>query len=1042
MKIPFPSGALNNSNFQSRGFNNLNFSHDKRSVFIPSSNNLLCIQCEGFYSNAISNSAMHASNGNICPKNLKFSHVNIQGGLKHKKELIESLLEKTEPHVLGLSETNQSSADNIDFNDSMYNFVPGFTYTETYTRVGVLIRKGIRFKVREDIMSKLLLPCVWLDIFIKGKTIAVINCYREHRMMGIENNEPTKTGAAQVDRWSHFVHYWERSLTDREETWLLGDINLDLSVGADSDNRDYYRTKMIELVNSRILSKGVVQVIKGETWLSGDGLTASLIDHIYTDSFNYTSVSNTNNFGADHNTVSVIRRGDEKVLRNQYRRARNMSNFRKDDFLFVLNNLDLDPILVEPSPEVQTQMLTAAIEVAADITCPFVNFKVKKNHTKWMNPDLKKLIEARDAWFVRYKTTNNPNDHAMYRQYRNKVNHEIKKAKKLYYATSINNIKDASEVWSKLDELSGRNSTFSEPINIVKDGVLHDEPQDIANIFNLFYQDKVRKIIDNLPSAPEPQVKGPPPGVKFKFHKVRIKEVIKHIYSLSGSKATGHDGISNVLIKAGIPVIAPVLTRIINNAIRTSSFPETWKVGKIAVIYKNKGEKTAPNNYRPITLLCSLSKVLEKVLFKQILSYFQDNGLMDPRQYGFRPGRSVVHAVLDYLNSVLRGKEEASLNKINALLIDLSAAFDIVSHEVLIRKLRAYGFSQSALTLMESYLTDRLVYTEVENHQSPLAPDLYGVPQGSILGPLLYIIYVVSLKDLDRFGKITYADDVTVMIRANDKEELGLSTNEAMKNLISYFAGSGLKLNNDKTELLTHAGGQAEVVVNEAGDVQQSSSSARLLGITIDSNLNFHKHIDLMLKDIEHRLWLFKKVTKVASTKNRLMYFHGLLSSKFLFGIQCYGGTDPTYLEKVRISYDKCVRVVYGRNPKGLSTAEMRTSLRLLSFPDLLKVMDMGTFRQILHTRVPETLHCHLNERYERQSRQAERSLVRVDLIPRTEKFRRTFLFRATAQWNSLPSDLKIWNITKAKFQDNLKRFLLGDFNGPGPPGPSPPPQI
>ena len=136
-------------------------------------------------------------------------------------------------------------------------------------------------------------------------------------------------------------------------------------------------------------------------------------------------------------------------------------------------------------------------------------------------------------------------------------------------------------------------------------------------------------------------------------------------------------------------------------------------------------------------------------MFTQILQYFQKNSLMDPRQYGFCPGRSCVHAVLDYMNVVLSSKEDTTHNKVNTLLVNLSAAFDIVGHEVLLRKLDKYGFTSSALKLTKSYLSNRWVYTELEGKKSLLARDLYGVPQGSILGPLLYLIYVINIKHLD-----------------------------------------------------------------------------------------------------------------------------------------------------------------------------------------------------------------------------------------------------------------------------------------------------
>ena len=325
----------------------------------------------------------------------------------------------------------------------------------------------------------------------------------------------------------------------------------------------------------------------------------------------------------------------------------------------------------------------------------------------------------------------------------------LSKCKKDYYKDQVNNIDDPKHVWNKLDEICGRNTSFSEPISIVDNGKVLEDPKDIAEEFNNFYQKKVRDIIQGLPPGDPPRVAKPPEGTSFKFHKVNIREVRKHIFAVTNSRAAGHDGINNVLLKAGIIVVAPVLTKIINNCIRTAIFPATWKVGRITVLHK-KGSRNLLNNYRPITLLCSLSKIFERVLFKQMLHYFGENQLMDPRQYGFRPGRSCAHAVIDYLTTVLATRGEQSNCRINALLVDLSAAFDIVNHDILLNKLKEYGFKGWALKLIKSYLTGRVVYTEIENRKSRVIPDLYGVPQGSVLGPLLYIVYVICLKDHDQ----------------------------------------------------------------------------------------------------------------------------------------------------------------------------------------------------------------------------------------------------------------------------------------------------
>ena len=768
-----------------------------------------CTETKRFYTcRSITNKQSHITNGNIRNlKNLKFSSLNLRGGLKHKKNEIEVLFDAYNPDILGITEATVKKLDNINFSDTAYNLISGFTYSEAETRSNVFVRKGLRTKTRSDIMKKLQVPCVWLEIRDADELITIINIYREHRIVGVKDNTDSLSGKAQFERFSNFVKFWERAAHESDEVWVLGDLNLDFALMGSTEPHNYYKVKMLRLIDERILSKGFIQLIKGYTWYRDDGSAMSQIDHIYTNSSKYTSVSNFKCSGSDHNMVSVIRKGKIEQVRPQFRTSRNMSNFSRDDFLFILNNLDLDPILTEPSPEKQVQMLTAAIEVAADITCPFVTFSVKKNHTRWMTAELKNLIQCRNAWFSDYSKTKSPDSFKNYKIYRNKVNREIFRAKRDYYKKATDNITDPREVWTKLDELAGRNTGVRESIAVVDNntGNLVESPTEVAEIFNNFYQEKVEKIIKSLPKAGQPPTDKAPDYVQnFKFKTVNVKQVRKLIMSLSSSNATGHDGISNFLVKASCPVICPVLTRVVNNCIRKAEFPETWKVGKITVLHK-KGEKTITNNYRPITLLCSLSKIIEKVMFKQILEYFTVNNLMDPRQYGFRPRRSCAHAVIEYISTVLHSKEELNEKHVNALLIDLSAAFDIVGHKILINKLKDYSFDDSAIKLVSSYLSNRTVYTEIENSCSKLLTVQHGVPQGSVLGPLLYIIYVNNLRLLKNTN-ICYADDLTSVIKASTHLSLQNSTNEAMRIFTEYFSGTGLMMNKNKTELINHSG--------------------------------------------------------------------------------------------------------------------------------------------------------------------------------------------------------------------------------------------
>ena len=252
-------------------------------------------------------------------------------------------------------------------------------------------------------------------------------------------------------------------------------------------------------------------------------------------------------------------------------------------------------------------------------------------------------------------------------------------------------------------------------------------------------------------------------------------------------------------------------------------------------------------------------------------------------------------------------------------------------------------------------------------------------------------------------------------------------TNEAMRNIISYFAGEGLKLSSDKTELLNHNGRDVEVETDDRGNKQKSSKHARLLGIIIDSNLNFQNHIELLVKDVEYRLWLFKKISKTAGLRARLLYAYGILFSKFVYGINCYAGAGVVYMEKVRVAYDRCMRMTYGRNPEGKSTEQMRDELEILSLGNLVKMQDVLVFGKIIHTGRPENLKRYINTNRGRDTRSNSTRSVQITTIPRTEKLRSSFLFRASRTWNSLPETLR--DFSKSQYKEKLKLYFPGRFD-------------
>ena len=242
------------------------------------------------------------------------------------------------------------------------------------------------------------------------------------------------------------------------------------------------------------------------------------------------------------------------------------------------------------------------------------------------------------------------------------------------------------------------------------------------------------------------------------------------------------------------------LAMVINKSFQEGVFPDQMQLAKVIPIHKG-GSKTDVGNYRPISLLNIFSKIYEKLMHNRILKFLEGNNSLYETQYGFRPGRSCEHALLNAQNSILESLNKRQISLL--LLIDFSKAFDMVEHSILLKKLEHYGIRGPALSWIKSYLSNRKQYVSVNGSDSATLSMEYGVPQGSILGPLLFVIYINDIPEVARFAKfILYADDANIIITADTIEEISDKLETLTKNLVDWVNSNGLVLNLKKTKYM------------------------------------------------------------------------------------------------------------------------------------------------------------------------------------------------------------------------------------------------
>ena len=336
------------------------------------------------------------------------------------------------------------------------------------------------------------------------------------------------------------------------------------------------------------------------------------------------------------------------------------------------------------------------------------------------------------------------------------------------------------------------------------------------------------------------------------FQPTTVNDIIHLLCGLSTNKATGIDKISCKIIKIAAPAISDSLTFIFNQAITLSSFPDEWKMARVTPLYKN-GQRNIPGNYRPISVLPAISKIMERILYNQLYNYLTKFELLSNSQFGFRKSHSTATALLDCTNEWYVNLDRKLFNLI--VFIDLKKAFDTVDHNILLEKLEFYGIKGQALSFLKSYLTNRSQKCKINGFVSSERLIRCGVPQGSILGPLLFLLYINDLPEcLDNTRPRLFADDTNLTASGDSMTDVEIAVNSDLENLRNWLMANTLSLNVAKTEFMLI--GSKRMIKNfhpniiiENKQIKQVYE-CKTLGIIIDQHLSCKSNTENICKKI------------------------------------------------------------------------------------------------------------------------------------------------------------------------------------------------
>ena len=351
------------------------------------------------------------------------------------------------------------------------------------------------------------------------------------------------------------------------------------------------------------------------------------------------------------------------------------------------------------------------------------------------------------------------------------------------------------------------------------------------------------------------------------------------------------------------PLINPILTKIVNKSWTSGKFPRSLKIAKVIPIYKAE-DKQIVSNYRPISILPVLSKIFEKIVFKQMLNYLEKFSLLNNNQYGFRPSRSTTQAVLDNLQYIYKNLD--SNHTVLSIFLDFSKAFDCIDHKILLSKLNLYGFRGIANQWFTSYLQNRKQFVSVNGAESNLTSITHGVPQGSILGPILFLLFINDFPDSSIFFKFTlFADDSNLLCKFKNVNTISIY-NDVCQNLNSVYdwlSENKIKVNVDKCKYIIFSYGRKTDLPPlkfGSGTILQTSNY-KFLGITLDQNLNFREHVNTIKSKLSKSVGVLFKLNKFLPPNILKLLYDTLIKPYLTYGIEAWFSAPNFLTDKIFI---------------------------------------------------------------------------------------------------------------------------------------------
>jgi len=793
------------------------------------------------------------------------------------------------------------------------------------------------------------------------------------------------------------------------EIVCIGDFNHDQFKTNSSDWKEFEQT-MSNFRMKQMITKPTRVTINSST----------CIDHVWT---NRPQMYGNNGVVvttfSDHRMIFTGRKGVRPKRESKIIEARSFRKFDESAFVDDLSAVDWSDVCEADTPDQGWDLFLGLFLPVCNKHAPVKKIKVSSQQPRWINEeylDLRRQSQKAREIAERTKSDANGKENwAKSKALRNKVNNLCKQLKADYLDEQINENKcDASGLWKTLKTVLPGKSNHDIQAIATESGLTNDK-QKVADTINEFFSTIGENLAKKFESNHEYQNESLV-DVKncFKFTTICEDQVFKILQSLDSKKATGLDGVSSRLLKAGATPLASPLTKLFNLSLSSGQVPQQWKTARVTPLFK-EGSKTDANNYRPISVLPVVMKIFERLIHNQLYSFLSQNNLLSSNQSGFRPGHSTQTTLIEVSDYILKNIDKGKV--VGGVFIDLKKAFDTVNHSILLGKLKSFGILGLELDWFTSYLDNRMQATKVGNVVSNFATVKFGVPQGSILGPLLFTIFINDLPLVvsNRTKINLYADDTAIFYASKDIQEINAYLNIDLAGIDLWMERNNLTLNAKKTQAILFCSIHK---VKKTNDLELYLKESRLenvnqckyLGLIFDQTLKWDAHINQICRNVSKYIGLFYRIREWLSADHLNTIYKALVLPRLSYCDVVWGNCNLALQDKMERLQNRAGRAIL-KVPVRTSSSLVRDKLGWIELADRRHNNLCITVFKCLADLVPKSLKntfSLVRDSHDYKTRGSSHGNISLDSFdPKSGAFKRSFLFRGAVAWNSLSTALK-----------------------------------